>query len=77
MSEMHKDTRSKFYRIVVKGHLDPSWADWLDVFTLKLHDDGTTVLEGGPIDTSALHSVLERLSSSNLELLSIGRSEEA
>ncbi|GHO73845.1 hypothetical protein KSD_16160 [Ktedonobacter sp. SOSP1-85] len=62
--------------IYVKGHLDPSWQEWLGGLTI-LHDDatGTTLLTGTLLDQAALHGVLGTLRRLNLSLLSLETDE--
>ena len=57
------------YRICIKGHLDPSWADWFDGFTLSHQPDGTTLLIGSVSDQPALHGLLARINSLGLSLI--------
>jgi hypothetical protein len=59
----------------VKGHLDPSWQEWLGGLTI-LHDaTGTTLLAGTLLDQAALHGVLGTLRRLNLSLLSLETDE--
>ncbi len=60
-----------FYEIRVKGHLDPSWSDWLDGLTITPQPDGETLLAGPIIDQAALHGILDKLYAINLTILSL------
>ena len=62
------------YQIRLPGHLDESWSDWAGgmTITLECSDDGppTTTLTG-TIDQAALQSLLRRLYSLGLPLISV------
>ena len=62
------------YQIKVPGHLNASWSDWAGgmTITLECSDDGppTTTLTG-TIDQAALQSLLRRLYSLGLPLMSV------
>ena len=59
------------YQIQVKGHLDESWADWFDGFSLTHHDDGSTLLTGPVTDQAALHGILVKVRDLGLILLAV------
>lgn len=63
------------YRICFKGHLDSSWAEWFEGFTLISQPDGTTVLIGSVIDQPALFGLLTRIHSLGLPILLVERIE--
>ena len=63
------------YQICIKGHLDPSWADWFDGFTLTHQPDGTTILIGPVEDQPALHGLLTRINTLGLPLLLVEQKE--
>jgi hypothetical protein len=65
------DTQGDFFEILVKGHLDKSWSDWLEGLEIKLLDNGEMVLSGHIVDQAALIGILNRLYSLNLTLLSV------
>ena len=62
------------YQIKVPGHLDASWADWVEGMTLfpETEADGfpTTTLTGC-VDQAALQGLLRRLYSLGLPLISV------
>jgi hypothetical protein len=62
------------YQIKVPGHLNASWSDWAGgmTITLECSEDGppTTSLTG-TIDQAALQSLLRRLYSLGLPLISV------
>ena len=39
-------SKPTFYKIRIKGHLDPEWSDWFEGLTITLEEDGTTLLSG-------------------------------
>jgi hypothetical protein len=62
------------YQIQVPGHLDESWSEWAGGMTITVEngDDGlpTTTLTG-VVDQAALQSLLRRLYSLGLPLISV------
>ena len=61
------------YEIRVEGHLDPQWSGWFDGLTIT-HDTATSTLLWGELpDEAALHGVLSKINSLNLQLLSMRR----
>jgi hypothetical protein len=65
------------YRIRIKGHLDPSWQEWLEELQITHEADGTSLLIGRLQDQSALYGVLKMMSHLSLTLLSLESSERA
>ena len=63
------------YQIKVPGHLDESWSEWAGGMTITLgsEDDGpaVTILTGVVADQAALQSLLRRLYSLGLPLMSV------
>ena len=57
--------------IVVKGHLDPHWSDWLEGMTITHTADENTLLCGEVADQSALYGLLSRLRDLGLTLISV------
>jgi pimeloyl-ACP methyl ester carboxylesterase len=64
-----------YVSIRIKGHLDPSWQEYLEELQIVQEADGTTRLFGLLQDQSALYGVLNMMSRLNLTLLSLERSE--
>ncbi len=60
-----------FYEIRVKGHLDPSWSDWLGELAITPQPGGETLLAGPIVDQAALHGILDKLYALNLPILSV------
>jgi len=57
--------------IRVEGHLDQTWADWLDGFTLTHTEESETTLTGEVKDQSALYGLIAKLRDLGVKLLSI------
>jgi hypothetical protein len=62
--------------IRIKGHLDPSWQDYLEGLEIVQEANGTTRLSGTLQDQSTLYGVLNMLSQLSLTLLSLQSSEK-
>ncbi len=67
------DPNNKIYQIILKGHLNESWADWLAGLTFSHESDGTTTLTGKIVDQAALHGLLKKVRDLGLPLLSVNR----
>jgi hypothetical protein len=65
--------RPAVYEIRVPGELDASWADWFGKMSMTVDREGeglpVTILTG-TVDQAALHSLLRRLYSLGLPLIS-------
>ena len=59
------------FEILVKGQLDSTWSNWLEGLDVKLLENGEMLLTGNIVDRAALMSILNRLYSLNLTLLSV------
>lgn len=57
--------------IRIKGHLDPSWQEWLEGLQIVHELDGTSRLSGILLDQPALTGVLMKISHMSLALLSL------
>lgn len=75
MSEKHTSSafqaEAGLYEIRLKGHLDDRWVDYLGSITIKLEDDGNTLISLQVIDQAALHGLLKRVRDIGMHLLSI------
>ena len=49
------------YQIRIKGHLDPNWAEVFENLTIKLEDNGDTLLTGPVVDQAALHRMIKKV----------------
>lgn len=63
------------YEIRIKGYLDQRWSAWFDAMTLTHDANGETILSGLVVDQSALHSLLIKVHTLNLTLISVVRIE--
>jgi hypothetical protein len=63
------------YVICVRGHIDPTWSEWLDNLAVVHTASGDTLLSGQVIDASALRSLLSKIFDLNLLLLLVERIE--
>jgi hypothetical protein len=59
------------YQIRIKGHLDAQWTDWFDGLTIRLEEDGDTLLTGPVIDQAALHGLLKKVRDLGMTLVSV------
>ena len=63
------------YRIRLKGHLAPHWAEWFDGMTITRLDNGESLLEGWVTDQAALHGMLNHIRDLGLPLLAVDQVE--
>jgi hypothetical protein len=61
--------------IRIKGHLDPSWQEWLEGLQIVHEPDGTSRLSGMLRDQPALSGILTKISHLSLPLLSLESSQ--
>ena len=59
------------YEIRLKGHLDERWAAWFGGLTIRLEDNGETLLTGPVVDQAALHGLLRKVRDLGMPLLSV------
>lgn len=57
--------------IRIKGHLDPSWQEYLEGLQIVQEADGTSRLSGMLQDQAALYGVLNMMSRLSLMLISL------
>ena len=57
--------------ILIEGHLDLDWTDWLDGLSITHHPNGTTQIHGTLPDQSALYGVLLKLRDLGISLISV------
>ena len=63
------------YQIRIKGHLGDQWTDWFGGLTIRLEEDGDTILTGPVVDQAALYGLLKRVRDLGMPLVSIHRVE--
>ena len=61
--------------IRIEGHLDQSWADWLDGFILTHTEEGETILTGEVRDQAALYGLIAKLRDLGVKLISVNSGE--
>src|SRR5258707_5534851 len=61
------------YQIRIKGHLGREWTDWFGGLTIRLTDNGETLLTGSVVDQAALHGVLKKVRDVGMPLVSVMR----
>ena len=59
------------FEIIIKGHLDSRWSEWLDGLEVKLLENGEMILSGAIVDQAALMGILSKLYGLNLAILSV------
>jgi hypothetical protein len=57
--------------IHIEGHLDPTWAEWLDDFTLTHTEKSETILTGEIKDQAALYGLIAKLRDLGVKLISV------
>jgi len=62
---------SSSVEIVLEGHLDPDWADWLEGFTITHTPDDLTLLAGAVPDQASLYGLIAKLRDLGLKLVSV------
>ena len=61
------------YQIRIKGHLGREWTNWFGGLTIRLTDNGETLLTGPVVDQAALHGLLKKVRDAAMPLLSVMR----
>jgi hypothetical protein len=57
--------------ILLKGHIDSSWSDWLAEMTINHTNEGNTHLSGQIRDQAALNSLLSQIFNLGFQLISV------
>jgi hypothetical protein len=71
--EASEKAQPPVYQIRIEGHLGPEWSDWFGGLTIRLTDNGETLLTGTVVDQAALHGVLRKVRDLGMPLLSVTR----
>jgi hypothetical protein len=61
------------YQIRLKGQLGSEWTDWFEGLTIRLEEDGDTLLTGPVVDQAALHGLLKKVRDLGLPLESVNQ----
>jgi hypothetical protein len=61
------------YQIKIKGHLGPQWTDWFEGLTIRLEEDGDTLLSGPVVDQAVLYGLLKKVRDLGMTLVSVNR----
>ena len=61
------------YQIRIQGQFGHEWTDWFGGLTIRLTDNGETLLTGPVVDQSALHGLLRKVRDVGMPLLSVIR----
>ena len=61
--------------IRVDGHLDESWAEWLEGFTFTHVENDETVLTGEVKDQAALYGLMAKLRDLSVKLIAVNIEE--
>ena len=59
------------YQIRVKGHLGSQWTDWFGGLSIRLEENGSTLLSGPVVDQSALYGLLKKVRDLGMALVSV------
>ena len=75
MTKLRKDLKPEYYRIKIKGWLEPKWSYWFEGMEIT-YEKNYTLMTGPVKDQSALHGLLNRIRDLNLPLLLVERMED-
>lgn len=67
---LQPDPGSTIYHIRIKGHLGRDWTDWFGGLSIRLEDNGETLL-AGRMDQAALHGLLKKVRDLGMPLLAV------
>jgi len=59
------------YRVLIKGHLEPSWGSWFDEMNIQNLPNGETLLSGPVADQAMLHGLINKIRDMGLPLISL------
>ncbi len=61
----------RLYQICIGYKLDGTWSEWFEGLELRPQPDNTTLLVGVLNDSTALHTILNKIRNLNLDLVSV------
>lgn len=61
----------RLYQICIGYKLDATWTEWFEGLEIRPQPDNTTLLVGVLNDSTALHTVLNKIRNLNLDLVSV------
>lgn len=67
----HDPNRPTIYEIRLRGHLGRQWQEWFMGLTIRLEEDGNTLLTGTVADQAALHGLLKKVRDLGIPLLGV------
>ena len=67
----------RLYSIVIAHLLDETWKEWFEGMIISPTENGSTLLTGVLNDSTALHSVLNKIRNLNMDLVSVSFKEVA
>ncbi len=68
---IHMQDDPALYEIRLRGHLPDRWAGWFGDVSIRLDEDGTTLLTCPVFDQAALYGLLKKVRDLGLPLLSL------
>jgi hypothetical protein len=73
--EASEKAQPLIYQIRIQGQLGREWTDWFGGLTIRLTDNGETLLTGPVVDQAALHGLLRKVRDLGMPLHSVSRVE--
>jgi hypothetical protein len=68
-----RNCRGTSYQVVVVGHLESHWSEWLGGMAIQNLSSGEAVLSGPLADQAMLHGLLAKLRDLGLPIVSVRR----
>lgn len=65
--------QARVYQIRLKGHLGGQWTDWFEGLSVRLEENGDTLLTGPVADQAALYGLLRKVRDLGMPLVSVNR----
>jgi hypothetical protein len=66
-----KEPEMQRVEIRVEGHIDETWSEWFEGFTLTFTEQNETVMTGEVPDQAALYGIIAKLRDLGLSLISV------